>query len=145
MNILASRSFIKCGFEISLELKQYDNLSEFDHKWKRDPDGLVKSDYGCFNCSYYTIGKLKDGFDCTVASAQKDFNRDCHAFDVHLFITVSKNGIELIDDPIVGSDYNFDDDLTPEQLLEYLYNYHGDLAENQIKEAKEILKSLCED
>ena len=145
MNI-ASKTFIKCGFEIDLVLKQYDFLSFFNDKWINDQEGLIIGNDGQrWSCTYYTTGRLRDGFDLTVARSQKDFDRDCHAFDVHLFITVSKNGIELVDDPIIGSDYNYDDDQTPDQILENLYSEHGDGAENQISQAKEILKSLVGD
>lgn len=144
MTTLASNSFIKCGFEVEVSLLDLEcGMSDFSNKWKRDDDGPIVTLGGDrWNCEYFTIGKLKDGFDATVQSAQNEFDRDCDAFDVSLVITVSKNGIELHADHVVGSEYNYIDETTPEALLEDLYNDYGELAEPQIIEAKKVLEGL---
>lgn len=121
--VISSKKIVKNGFTLLVELVAlYEcGFSQFNDKWKRDQDGLIVCDNGDYwNCTWYTIGVLKHGADVTAYQAQKEFDRDCGAFDVCLNVKVLKSDIELIDQTIINSDYSYDDDQTPEQVLEYL-------------------------
>ena len=68
---------------------------------------------------------------------------DEKVIDVHLFITVSKNGIELINDPVIGSDHNYseDADLLLDDLIFYVdFNDYCFQAESKVIDLLEALK-----
>ncbi len=135
---LSIKEINKSGFDITIELQAQDFLTDFNNKWKRDHSGLiVGSDGTNWDTDYYTIGTLKHGADVTTYMAQKEFNRDCEAFDISLIITVFKNGVELATEYVINADYNYNDEETPDQVLERLYLDYGNNSEDQIKEAQE--------
>ena len=138
--ILASKTIEKNGFEFRLDLLSYADcgMSSFDDKWILDVNGPIQGDDNNFDCTWYDIGS-----DLTIKQAQADFDRDVQAFDVHLFINVSKNGIELINDPVIGSDYNYceDADLLLNDLIGHVdFNDYCSQAENKVFELIEALK-----
>lgn len=143
MDILATQEKIVNGLTFKLDLVGYpeEGMSSFNDKWRLDENGLINGNDSKYTCTWFTIGKLKDGFDVTQASAQKEFNRDCNAFDVSLRVTTLKNGIEILNQHIVSSDFNYSEcekellnDLMENLDYEYL---HG---ESLVK-----IKSLVEE
>lgn len=138
--ILASKTTEKNGFEFRLDLLSYADcgMTSFDDKWIRDINGPIRGSNDNFDCNWYDIGS-----DLTIEKAQEDFDRDVQAFDVHLFITVSKNGIELINDPVIGSDYNYCEDADPllDDLIGYVdFDDYCSQAEVKVFELIEALK-----
>lgn len=138
--ILASKTIEKNGFEFKLDVLSYADcgMSSFDDKWIRDVNGPIQGSNDNFDCTWYEIGS-----DLTIEQAQEDFDRDVQAFDVHLFVTVSKNGIELINDPVIGSDYNYCEDanLLLDDLVGYVnFNEYCSQAEVKVFELIEALK-----
>ena len=138
--ILASKTIEKNGFEFKLDLLSCADcgMSSFDDKWIRNADGPIQGSNDNFDCTWYDIGS-----DLTIEQAQEDFDRDNQAFDVHLFVTVSKNGIELINDPVIGSDYNYseDEDLLLDDLIEYVdFDDYCSQAEAKVFDLIEALK-----
>ncbi len=145
MTLLASKLFKNNGFDISVKLEGSDFLSSFNTTWQRDVNGLIVGSEGDkWTTNDYSIGQLKKGFDVTVNSAQKRFNRDCLAFDVSLVVTVHKKDVELLESYVINSDYNYDDKETPEEIMENLSTDYLEL-DNIILEAKQVLKSLLTD
>lgn len=138
--ILASKTIEKNGFDFKLDLLSYADcgMSSFDDKWIRNVDGPIRGSNDNFDCTWYDIGS-----DLTIEQAQEDFDRDVQAFDVHLFVAVSKNGIELINDPVIGSDYNYseDADLLLYDLIGHVnFNDYCFQAESKVFELVEALK-----
>lgn len=135
--ILATKTVEKHGFEFKLDLLSYADcgMTSFDEKWVRDDNGEIEGSHCNFDCTWYEVGS-----DVTIEQAQEDFNRDVEAFDVHLFVTVSKNGIELINDPVVGSDYNYCEDV--DLLLDNLIGHVN--FEEYVKQAKSEMVNLIE-
>ena len=125
------------NFKINISLHDDEcGMSGFHSKWTRDDQGLIQGDDSNWTCEHYNVSVL------TQASAQSEFNRDCEAFDVSLMVTVSKNNIELVDECVVGSDYNWNDS-DPEKLLNDLVTDYYD-EEHMLTVAKNVLKNLCE-
>lgn len=145
MRTLENKEYIKCGFEIVVSLVDCEcGWSLWSDKWKRDSNGPIVSDGEQFDCDWYSIGQLNKGNDMTVARAQKEFEADRYRFDTSLKIEIYKNGIELLSDHVIGSDFSFDDDYTLEQSFNNLINDHLD-DESYIKEAKQVLTDLLSD
>ena len=143
-DILESKVFNRDGFEIEVNLvADYQNgFTQFSDKWSRCTEGLVVCDDGYkFDCNWYSIGQLNKGNDVTTYRAQKEFDRDCKAFDVLLTVTISKNEIELLDQVIIGDNYSWDDKSTPLELMEYLLSEYLDL-DYLLVEVKETLSKL---
>lgn len=141
-NIMCSKSETFGKFTIRYDLVNCEcGLSQFRDKWKESIDGLViGSDGGRWTCAWYTIGE-----DCTVEQAQKEFDRDCEAFDVHVYASVYKGSVCLIDmEPLIGSDYNWDDQTSPEELLAYLIRDYGNQKELEQMATEELLKAIRE-
>ena len=89
-------------------------------------------------CTWYVIGE-----DVSVKNAQKEFDRDCEAFDVHLFADVNYNGRSLLDGvAIVGGDYNWNESAS--DLLEVLIDYVNieELVDQAENERLERIKDL---
>ena len=141
METLITKKIIKSGFEIVTSIINCNvGLSYFNDKWNRSVDGEVKSEDGTkWTCNYFTIGQLNKGFDATFNSAQIEFNRDCEAFDIVLNVQVLKNGIELIEQSIIGSDYSTSENIG--ELLDYLTSDNLNV-EQLINEAKSIILEL---
>ena len=76
-------------------------------------------------------------------NAQKEFDRDCEAFDVHLFADVNYNGRSLLDEvAIMGGDYNWNESAS--DLLEVLIDYVNieELVDKAENERLEMIKDL---
>lgn len=139
--ILATKTIEKHGFEFKLDLLSYSDcgMTLFDEKWVRNVDGPIQGSHDNFDCTWYEIGS-----DVTVEQTQKAFDRDVEAFDVHLFVTVSKKGVELINDPVVGSDYNYseDADLLLDDLIDCVdFEDYSSQARNEVVDLIGTLQS----
>lgn len=140
--ILAVSSIMSDPFKIELNLVSYEEegLSFFNEKWVRSKTGpIVDTGHSRWDCTYYTVGR-----DCTVEQAQKEFNRDCEAFDVSLFATVSLNDVVLLkDEAIIGADYNYEED-AEKLLADLLFDYVDveALVKKAEEERLEIIKNL---
>lgn len=140
-SVIVSKVVYSNDFEIVYKLVSYENerFSLFNDKWDRSDSGEVMNDRGDkWTCSWYTIGE-----DVSVENAQKEFDRDCEAFDVHLFADVNYNGRSLLDEvAIVGGDYNWNESAS--DLLEDLIDYVNleDLVESAENERLEMIKDL---
>lgn len=143
-DILESKVFNRDGFEIEVSLvaDYQSGFTQFRDKWSRCNDGLVICDEGYnFGCNWYSTGQLNKGNDVTKYQAQKEFDRDCNAFDVLLEVTISKNDIELLDQVVISDNYSWDDKNTPKELMEYLMSDYLDL-DYLLVEVKETLSKL---
>ena len=143
-DILESKVFNRDGLKIKVSLvaDYQSGFTQFRDKWSRCNDGLVIcSDGYNFDCNWYSIGQLNKGNDVTKYQAQKEFDRDCNAFDVLLNVTISKNEIELLDQVVIGGDHSWDDKNTPKELMEYLISDYLDL-DHLLLEVKETLSKL---
>ena len=140
-SVIVSKVVYSNDFEIVYKLVSYENegFSLFNDKWDRSDSGEVMDDRGCFwTCAWYAIGE-----DVSVESAQKEFDRDCEAFDVHLFADVNYNGRSLLDGvAIVGGDYNWNESAS--DLLETLFDYVDieELIDQAENERLEMIKDL---
>ena len=119
-SVIVSKVVYSNDFEIVYKLVSYENegFSSFNDKWYRSDSGKVMDDRGNkWTCSWYAIGE-----DVSVESAQREFDRDCEAFDVLLFADVNYNGRSLLNEvDIVGGDYNWNESAS--DLLEVLIDY----------------------
>lgn len=143
-DILEKKEINQDGFTIVISLiADYNSgFTQFSDKWTRDNNGLIIGDDDLrWGCTWYDIGQLNKGNDITVYKAQKEFNRDCNAFDVLLNITVLKNNIELINDVIIGDDHSYDDERTSLELMNYLISDYLDVSYH-LDSAKKIIKEL---
>ena len=140
--LLTSKTIQVDGFTVTIELTdlQY-GLSDFHNKWTRDVNGKITGDDGSkWNCEHFSIGQLNQGNDVTVASAQKEFDRDCHAFDVALSVSISKCDVDLFEEDVICSDYSYDDKETPSEVAQHLYDNYADInsyiesAQNKLAE-----------
>lgn len=140
-SVIVSKVVYLNDFEIVYKLVSYENegFSLFNDKWCRSDSGEVMDDQGDkWTCTWYVIGE-----DVSVENAQEEFDRDCEAFDVHLFADVNYNGRSLLDEvAIMGDNYNWNE--SANDLLEVLIDYVNieelvELAEN---ERLETIKDL---
>ena len=93
-SVIVSKVVYSNDFEIVYKLVSYENegFSLFNDKWGRSDSGEVMDDRGNkWTCSWYAIGN-----DVSVENAQKEFDRDCEAFDVHLFADVNYNFLSCL-------------------------------------------------
>ncbi len=140
--ILSSKTIESHGFSFILNLVSYESegWTSFHDKWKLDSDGLVSGDRGqMWDQTWATIGT-----DLTVEQAQEEFDRDVDAFDVQLTVTVTRNGVTLIDsDPVIGGDYNHEEDASG--CLKDLEEYFdlGDYTSKANEELKAMRKALA--
>ena len=140
-SVIVSKVVYSNDFEIVYKLVSYENtgFSLFNDKWGRSDSGEVMDDRGNkWTCSWYAVGE-----DVSVENAQKEFDRDCEAFDVHLFADVSYNGRSLLDEvAIVGGDYNWNESAS--DLLEVLMDYVSieELVDQAENERLETIKNL---
>ena len=138
---IVSKVVYSNDFEIVYKLVSYENegFSLFNDKWGRSDSGEVMDDRGNkWTCSWYVIGD-----DVPVENAQKEFDRDCEAFDVHLFADVNYSGRSLLDEvAIVGGDYNWNESAS--DLLEALSDYVDieELIDQAENERLEMIKDL---
>lgn len=138
--ILATKTIKSNDLDITLNLVSYADFgySQFDEKWIVSDSGVVVGDYHTFDCAWYEVGK-----DCTIEQAQKEYDRDRDAFDVHLHVTITRNGVTLIDnDPVIGADYNYQEDAN--DLLKYLIGhfdqcYYENQAYNELEALRKAL------
>jgi hypothetical protein len=116
-NILCSKTETLGKFSIRFDLVDCEvGFSQFSAKWFRSKDGLIQGSSDRWDCTYYTIGS-----DVELEDAQKEFDRDCEAFDVHLYYSVYKGSLCLIDmEPLIGSDYSYDDKEAEGEILQLL-------------------------
>ena len=140
-SVIASKVVHSSAFEIVYKLVSYENegFSLFNEKWYRSDSGEVMDDQGNkWTCTWYVISK-----DVSVEDAQIEFDRDCEAFDVHLFADVNYNGRSLLDSvTIIGGDYNWNESAS--DLLEVLIDYANieELVEQAENERIETIKDL---
>ena len=140
-SVIASKVVHSNDFEIVYKLVSYENegFSLFNDKWYRSDSGEVMDDQGCkWTCTWYVIGE-----DVSYENAQKEFDRDCEAFDVHLFADVNYNGRSLLDEvAIMGGDYNWNESAS--DLLEELIAYVDidELVNQAENERLEMIKDL---
>ena len=140
-SVIVSKVVYLNDFEIVYKLVSYENegFSLFNEKWYRSDSGEVMDDQGNkWTCTWYVIGK-----DVSVEDAQIEFDRDCEAFDVHLFADVNYNGRSLLDSvTIIGGDYNWNE--SANDLLEVLIDYVNieELVEQAENERLETIKDL---
>ena len=140
-SVIVSKVVYSNDFEIVCKLVSYENegFSLFNDKWGRSESGEVMDDRGDkWICTWYVIGE-----DVSVEDAQKEFDRDCEAFDVHLFADVNYNGRSLLDEvAIVGGDYNWNESAS--DLLEVLIDYVNieELVDQAENERLETIKDL---
>ena len=139
-SVIVSKVVHSNNFEIVYKLVSYENegFSLFNDKWYRSDSGEVMGDRGDkWTCTWYVIGK-----DVSGENAQKEFDRDCEAFDVDLFVDVNYNGRPLLDEPIIGGDYNWNESAS--DLLEVLIDYVNieELVDQAENERLETIKDL---
>ena len=140
-SVIVSKVVYADNFEIVYKLVSYEHDGHclFNDKWGRSDSGEVIDYSGNkWTCNYYTIGE-----DVSVENAQKEFDRDCEAFDVHLFADVNYNGRSLLDEvAIVGGDYNWNESAS--DLLEDLIDYVNieELVDQAENERLEMIKDL---
>ena len=127
--LITSKTIQIDGFTVTITLTDLQcGLSDFNNKWTRDINGKITGGDGDkWDCNYFSIGQLNNGNDATVASAQKEFDRDCTAFDVVLSVTISKCDVVFFDETVICSDYNYDDKDTPNEVLQHLYDEYADI------------------
>jgi hypothetical protein len=141
-NIMCSKTEqLGCKFSIRFDLVNCEvGFSQFNAKWFRSKDGLIQGNSDKWDCTYYTIGS-----DVALEDAQKEFNRDCEAFDVHLYYSVDKGPICLIDmEPLIGSDYSYDDKETEEEVLQLLVDDYVSRSEILEEAEAELLNFIAE-
>ena len=128
------------GFVIESCLRNLESgMLGFNDKWVRSNDGEVQGDRQKWTCNYYSIGQLNKGFDSTKAMSQRDFERDCEAFEVALEITVSKADVTLVNDMPITTNFNYDDG-DPVKLLNELSSDVN--IDDYIKQANTTIQQL---
>ncbi len=140
MNILTTKTLEISGLTFVYSLVDLEmGMQEFSSKWELSEHGEVCLDNNRFTCNYYTIGE-----DCTVEQAQQELERDQYAFDVSLNLKVFKNNTSVLkEDYIVCSDYSDDDEISPEEFLDYLINNYAD-TETYLYSANENIEMIIE-
>ncbi len=159
---LATKEIITNGLTLTYTLQaNYDGISgqhNFNDQWERslqghiggvtiqsnEGDSWIPLNYSLAQLTkdYYKQGRNnppKEAYD----SLKEQFDRDSEAFEIVVVVTVRKNGIELFEDTIIGSDYhhedyNYDHDKALNDLLEYAEQ------DAYIEEAKQVLSKLIE-
>ena len=140
MNILTTKTLEISGLTFIYSLVDLEmGMQEFSSKWELSEHGEVCLDNNRFTCNYYTIGK-----DCTVEQAQQEIERDQYAFDVSLNLEVFKNNISVLEEKcIICSDYSYDDEMSPEEFLDYLINDYAD-TETYLESVDENIKNIID-
>ena len=140
MNILTTKTIEISGLTFIYSLVDLEiGMQEFSSKWELSEHGEVYIDNNRFTCNYYTIGK-----DCTVEQAQEEIERDQYAFDVSLKLEVFKNNTSVLEeDHIICSNYSYDDEMSPEEFLDYLINDYAD-ANSYLYSTNENIKMIIE-
>lgn len=140
-NILCSKTETLGKFSIRFDLVDCEvGFSQFSAKWFRSKDGLIQGSSDRWDCTYYTIGS-----DVGLEDAQKEFDRDCEAFDVHLYYSVYKGSLCLIDmEPLIGTDYNWMDKEQPEDILKLLIKDHAETEALEQQAEAELLNVIAE-
>ena len=126
------------GFELVYSLVTFYDDAGLAGKW-------ILSDYADsdtitiegqhWRCDYFTIGE-----DVTRGSAVKEFYRDGSAFDVFLYASVSKCGVELFSDYVISTDYSYRDGDEGDLFNDLLNAYSDD--DEYIAQAKNKLMEL---
>ncbi|MCJ8334851.1 MAG: hypothetical protein MJH10_11470 [Epibacterium sp.] len=140
--LMTSKTIQLDGFTVTITLTDLQcGLTDFNNKWTRDVNGKIAGrDGDVWDCEYFSIGQLNKGNDVTVTTAQKEFDRDCHAFDVALNVSISKCDVSLFDEDVIGSDYNYNDKETPSEVAQHLYDNYANInsyiesAQNKLAE-----------
>ena len=140
MNILTTKTLEISGLTFIYSLVDLEmGMQEFSSKWELSEYGEVCLDNNRFTCNYYTIGE-----DCTVEQAQQEIKRDQYAFDVSLNLEVFKNNISVLEEYIICSNYSYDDDeMSPEEFLDYLINDYAD-TETYLESVDENIKNIID-
>ncbi len=140
-DILAGVIDTEWGFEIEYSLVASYGLGGFFSKWQeveQASNETITDDIGYHWTSlYYKIGQ-----DLSKEDALKDFERDSVAFDIDVNVTISKCGIVLIEDHVIGSDYAEQDGEVSAVLADLVAQYSNN--KDYINKANDKLLELVE-
>ena len=140
MNTLATKTLEISGLTFVYSLVDLEmGMQEFSSKWELSEHGEVYLDNNRFTCNYYTIGH-----DCTIEQAQQEIERDRYAFDVSLNLEVFKNNISVLEEEyIICSNYSYEDEMSPEEFLDYLIYDYAD-TNSYLCSANENIKNIID-